>query len=81
MASADEKDSSEPPIALQALEHFLFAGRSRQNELGYTDHGDHGYAQYFVPQDARDTALILWHGIGQPGKCWESTPDGREGFR
>jgi pimeloyl-ACP methyl ester carboxylesterase len=51
-----------------------------KSELGDTYHGDHGYAQYFTPQNARDTAIILWHGVGQSGRSWESTPDGREGF-
>jgi hypothetical protein len=25
--------------------------------------------------------LVLWHGIGQFSKTWETTPDGREGFQ
>jgi len=25
--------------------------------------------------------LVMWHGIGQSSKTWETTPDGREGFQ
>jgi pimeloyl-ACP methyl ester carboxylesterase len=59
---------------------FLFAGTVTTNERGDTFHGDHGYAQYFVPSKAREYPLVMWHGLGQSAKTWESTPDGREGF-
>jgi len=39
------------------------------------------YAQYFVPQPQRfGPPLMLWHGGGLTGACWETTPDGREGW-
>lgn len=39
------------------------------------------YAQYFVPQDVRfELPLLMWHGGGLTGACWEGTPDGREGW-
>ncbi|TDM08940.1 MAG: esterase [Ideonella sp. MAG2] len=39
------------------------------------------YAQYFVPQQRLTTEpLLLWHGGALTGACWESTPDGREGW-
>jgi len=68
------------PITLRTMGSFFFSGRVLKNDLGDTCHGDHGYAQYFIPQAARQVPLIFWHGIGQSGKSWESTPDGREGF-
>lgn len=69
-----------PPIILRTMGSFFFGGRVLTNNVGDTCHGDHGYAQYFVPQSARQFPMILWHGIGQSGKTWESTPDGRDGF-
>jgi hypothetical protein len=48
---------------------------------GQTIHGDHAYAQYQVPEDARKYPLVLWHGGGQFSKTWETTPDGRDGFQ
>lgn len=46
-----------------------------------TFHGDHAYITYQIPDKARKLPLVLWHGIGQFSKTWETTPDGREGFQ
>ena len=59
----------------------LCGGSGIERENGDTFHGDHGYAQFYIPQKARNYPLILWHGMGQSGRSWESTPDGREGFQ
>jgi len=48
---------------------------------GQSFHGDHAYAFYQVPQDARPLPLVLWHGAYQSGRSWETTSDGREGFQ
>ena len=48
---------------------------------GETFHGDHGYVQYYIPARAKSYPIILWHGFGQSGMCFESTPDGREGYQ
>jgi hypothetical protein len=48
---------------------------------GQTLHGDHTYVFYQVPVNARKLPLVFWHGHGQSGKTWETTPDGREGFQ
>lgn len=48
---------------------------------GQTFHGDHAYVFYQVPSKARKYPLVMWHGIGQFSKTWETTPDGREGFQ
>ena len=48
---------------------------------GQTFHGDHAYIFYQVPVKARKYPLVMWHGIGQFSKTWETTPDGREGFQ
>ena len=40
------------------------------------------YAQYMIPSRQRGAApLLMWHGGGLTGVCWETTPDGREGFQ
>ncbi len=77
---AAEWDSDKQPIVLRTMGSLLFGGTVTQKEQGETFHGDHGYAQYYIPYNARQYPLIMWHGIGQSGKSWESTPDGREGF-
>lgn len=48
---------------------------------GGTLHGDHAYAFYQIPVDARPLPLVFWHGAGQSSRSWETTPDGREGFQ
>jgi pimeloyl-ACP methyl ester carboxylesterase len=48
---------------------------------GQTFHGDHAYVFYQIPAEARKYPLVMWHGIGQFSKTWETTPDGREGFQ
>ncbi|MFZ9589607.1 MAG: hypothetical protein ACO28V_07745, partial [Chitinophagaceae bacterium] len=48
---------------------------------GQTFHGDHAYIFYQVPVHARKFPLVMWHGIGQFSKTWETTPDGREGYQ
>jgi len=48
---------------------------------GQTFHGDHAYVFYQIPAKARKYPLVMWHGIGQFSKTWETTPDGREGYQ
>ncbi|KXU34401.1 alpha/beta hydrolase [Cephaloticoccus primus] len=52
-----------------------------QESAGQTLHGDHAYVFYQVPVNARRLPLVMWHGYGQSGQTWETTPDGREGFQ
>jgi hypothetical protein len=52
-----------------------------QTPGGQTFHGDHAYVFYQVPLNARTYPLVMWHGLGQFSKTWETTPDGREGFQ
>jgi len=75
-----QNDESKP-IVLKTMGSLFFGGSVDQTENGETFHGDHGYAQYYIPQNSRNYPLIMWHGIGQSGKTYESTPDGREGFQ
>ena len=48
-----------------------------QDPKGQSLHGDHAYVFYQVPVNARALPLVFWHGHGQSGKTWETTPDGR----
>jgi pimeloyl-ACP methyl ester carboxylesterase len=48
---------------------------------GQTLHADHARFFYQVPVNPRPLPLVMWHGFGQFGKNWETTPDGREGFQ
>lgn len=73
--------AADQPITLKTMGSLFFGGTVTTNEQGVTFHGDHGYAQYYIPQNSRNLPLIMWHGIGQSGKTYESTPDGREGYQ
>ena len=68
-------------IALRTMGSFAFGGTIDRYPDGTTFHGDHGYAQYYVAAHSRTLPIVMWHGIGQSGKTYESTPDGREGFQ
>lgn len=70
----------EKPIVLKTMGSLFFGGTVTQTENGETFHGDHGYAQFYIPQNSRTYPIIMWHGIGQSGRTYETTPDGREGY-
>ena len=44
-----------------------------------TLHCDHGYADAFIPRNARALPLVMWHSSST--KTWQTTFDGREGFQ
>lgn len=48
---------------------------------GQTFHGDHLYAFYQVPENAKALPIVMLHGAYQSARSWETTPDGREGFQ
>jgi pimeloyl-ACP methyl ester carboxylesterase len=48
---------------------------------GQTYRGDHAYAFYQIPENARKLPVVMLHGAGQFSKTWETTADGREGFQ
>ena len=62
------------------IQHGAFNPVNQPSE-GQTLHGDHAYVFYQVPAGARKLPLVMWHGHGQSGKTWETTPDGRDGFQ
>ena len=42
---------------------------------------EHAYVQYFIPVDrCPGPPVLLVHGGGLSGSCWETTPDGRPGW-
>ncbi|MDM0021852.1 alpha/beta hydrolase [Variovorax saccharolyticus] len=80
------------PLSIQAQGSFAAGGkvvsapgtfnpRKPLEPAGQTYHGDHAYAFYQIPVDARKLPIVMWHGAGQFSKTWETTADGREGFQ
>jgi hypothetical protein len=86
-----QSTNKQKPIMIQEQGSFAVGGTAIKNPGtfdpfkptpdGQTFHGDHAYVFYQIPVKARKYPLVMWHGIGQFSKTWETTPDGREGFQ
>lgn len=57
-----------------------FPGWGKAIEAGQSYHADHAVVDFQIPSDARTFPLVFIHGYGQSARCWQTTPDGREGF-
>ena len=60
---------------------FTNLGAESSANNGQTLHGDHLTASYQIPVDAKKLPLVFLHGAGQSARTWDTTPDGREGFK
>ena len=90
-ASAQDASATVEPLMIQQQGSFAVGGTvvtssgyydaTNRSPSGQTLHGDHAYVFYQVPVQPRKLPLVMWHGIGQFSKTWETTPDGREGFQ
>ncbi len=90
-SSAPDTRKKPEPLRIQEQGSFAVGGTVitspgaydpiHRSPAGQTLHGDHASVFYQVPVRARRLPLVLWHGIGQFSKTWETTPDGREGFQ
>ena len=80
------------PLAVAAQGSFAVGGtvvtregtfdpRHPMDPAGQTSHADHARLTYQIPVDARPLPLLFWHGWWVDSSCWDTTPDGREGFR
>lgn len=57
-----------------------FSGWGTPDERGQIRHDDHAVVEFQIPEGARKFPLVFVHGYGQSGLCWQTTPDGRDGF-
>ena len=86
-----QKNAKQQPLMIAEQGSFAVGGTVLKNPgtfnpqkptaEGQTFRGDHAYVFYQIPVKARKYPLVMWHGIGQFSKTWETTPDGREGFQ
>ncbi len=89
--SSVNESTDKEPLLIQEQGSFAVGGTVitnpgtfdpyNQTPAGQTFHGDHAYIIYQIPVNARKYPLVMWHGIGQFTKTWETTPDGREGYQ
>jgi len=79
------------PLTIQEQGSFAVGGTVAETPGAYNNnaptsegqsfHGDHLYAFYQVPENAKALPIIMLHGAFQSGRSWETTSDGREGFQ
>ncbi|MBI2715827.1 MAG: alpha/beta fold hydrolase [Rhizobiales bacterium] len=79
------------PLVIEAQGSFAVGGtvvstpgaynNNAPTAAGQTLHGDHLYAFYQVPQNARALPIVMLHGAYQSARSWETTSDGRDGFQ
>ncbi|CAG8952845.1 hypothetical protein HYFRA_00007558, partial [Hymenoscyphus fraxineus] len=69
------------PIVLSRTGGFPIGGNiiSNPNGSDLTLSCDHGYIEYFIPQTARETSLIMWHSSST--QVWQNRWDGGEGYK
>jgi len=56
-----------------------FGGKVVGDAAGGSIHCDHGYVEWQIPQNPRRLAMVMVHASST--KTWDTTFDGREGFR
>ena len=91
VAPAQRASSAMAALSIQEQGSFAVGGTVRStpgtynNNVptaeGQTFHGDHLYAFYQIPQNAKALPIVMLHGAYQSARSWETTPDGREGFQ
>ena len=89
--ASPQKVTKQSPLMIQEQGSFAVGGTTisspgkfdpyNPTPAGQTFRGDHAYVFYQIPVNARKYPLVMWHGIGQFSKTWETTPDGREGYQ
>ncbi|QBK04888.1 hypothetical protein DW355_08970 [Hylemonella gracilis] len=72
---------AKPPIILDSTGAFEVGGKVIRNPDNPTQtlSCDHGYVEYFIPQNRRQVGLIFWHSSST--KVWENRWDGGEGYK
>ncbi|NTJ11519.1 alpha/beta hydrolase [Rhizobium lusitanum] len=88
LAAEGEKNA---PLTIEEQSSFSVGGKvvttpgtynnNNPTAEGQTFHGDHLYAFYQKPVDAKPLPIVMLHGAYESGRSWETTPDGREGFQ
>ncbi|MGJ0183946.1 alpha/beta hydrolase [Corynebacterium glyciniphilum] len=80
------------PLSIASQGSFAVGGAVASNDgtfdptnptdpAGQTLHADHARVSFQIPTGARALPLLFWHGWWVDSSCWDTTPDGREGFR
>ncbi len=81
LAQDDRGRDRQPPIVLAKSGGFVIGGKVLENPQNPSQHlsCDHGYVEYFLPQNPRRTSLVMWHSSST--QVWQNRWDGGEGFK
>jgi len=91
-ASSGQSAPAKPePIVIREQGSFAVGGtvhtapgayvNNAPTAAGQSFHGDHLYAFFQVPENARPLSIVMLHGAYVSGRSWETTYNGREGFQ
>ena len=71
--------AAQSPLIVQQQGARPFGGRVIGDPASGSLHCDHGYVEWQIPQNARKLPLVMVHASST--KTWDTTFDGRDGFR
>ena len=69
------------PIVIEKSGGFVIGGKVIENPKNPDQHlsCDHGYVEYFLPENPRKTSLVMWHSSST--QVWQNRWDGGEGYK
>ena len=74
-----QRAPSRPPLAIAEQGARSFGGTTLGDAATRSIHCDHGYVEWQIPANPRRLPLLMVHASST--KTWETTFDGREGFK
>jgi hypothetical protein len=72
-------DGKQRPLVIEEQGNRPFGGTTVGDPSEALLHCDHGYVDYQIPPHAREVPLLMVHASSK--KTWETTFDGRDGFK
>ena len=69
------------PMVIEKSGGFVIGGKVLENPKNADQHlsCDHGYVEYFIPENPRKTSLVMWHSSST--QVWQNRWDGGEGYK
>ncbi|WP_222705833.1 MULTISPECIES: hypothetical protein [unclassified Lactococcus] len=58
-----------------------FDGKDQMNPQGQSLHGDHARVSFQIPENVKGLPILMWHGWWEDSSSWDTTSDGRDGFK
>jgi hypothetical protein len=80
--SSHSQPSHQDPIVLSNSGGFIIGGQHDVLNPAVPNRTlscDHGYVEYFLPENPRKTSIVLWHSSS--AQVWQNRWDGGEGYK